>query len=180
MIASFRGWNDGGHGASMAGTFLAKRVERGQFADIDPERFFDFRATRPHISLVDGHGPPDRLARERVPPRPARALAQDVAAAARERAESALARASARGHRPRGRPRRRARSHARLAARRRHAHAPCAGDGKRERPEHGRAPRRPAVALRGADRHRRRPHDACRAARSRRSRCGPPCRTTSR
>ena len=24
LVASFRGWNDGGHGASMAGTFLAK------------------------------------------------------------------------------------------------------------------------------------------------------------
>ena len=26
LIASFRGWNDGGHGASMAGAFLAQGV----------------------------------------------------------------------------------------------------------------------------------------------------------
>ena len=28
LVASFRGWNDGGHGASLAGGFLAKHVER--------------------------------------------------------------------------------------------------------------------------------------------------------
>jgi proteasome assembly chaperone (PAC2) family protein len=54
MIASFRGWNDGGHGASMAGTFLARTWEAEKFADIDPERFFDFGSTRPQVSLVDG------------------------------------------------------------------------------------------------------------------------------
>ena len=28
--------------------------EAARFADIDPENFFDFQATRPHVSLVDG------------------------------------------------------------------------------------------------------------------------------
>src|SRR3954469_12371468 len=54
MIASFRGWNDGGHGASMAGAHLAKAWNAERFADIDPERYFDFGSTRPQVSLVEG------------------------------------------------------------------------------------------------------------------------------
>jgi proteasome assembly chaperone (PAC2) family protein len=54
LIAAFRGWNDGGQGASLAGAFLARAWEAERFADIDPEGFFDFQATRPHVSLVEG------------------------------------------------------------------------------------------------------------------------------
>ena len=54
LIASFRGWNDGGQGASLAGAFLAKAWDSERFAEIDPEEFFDFSATRPHVSLVEG------------------------------------------------------------------------------------------------------------------------------
>jgi predicted ATP-grasp superfamily ATP-dependent carboligase len=54
LIAAFRGWNDGAQGASLAGGYLAKTWEAERFADIDPEGFFDFQATRPHVSLVDG------------------------------------------------------------------------------------------------------------------------------
>src|SRR5437879_3651401 len=54
LIAAFRGWNDGGQGASLAGGFLAKAWGAESFADLDPEGFFDFQATRPHVSLVDG------------------------------------------------------------------------------------------------------------------------------
>ena len=54
LIASFRGWNDGGHGASLAGAFLASAWQAEKFAEIDPERFFDFSSTRPQVSLVDG------------------------------------------------------------------------------------------------------------------------------
>ncbi len=54
LIAAFRGWNDGGQGASLAGGYLAKTWEARRFGDIDPEGFFDFQATRPHVSLVDG------------------------------------------------------------------------------------------------------------------------------
>ena len=54
LIAAFRGWNDGGQGASLAGGYLAKTWSAARFADIDPETFFDFQATRPHVSLVDG------------------------------------------------------------------------------------------------------------------------------
>ena len=54
LISAFRGWNDGGQGASLAGGFLARAWSAARFAEIDGEEFFDFQATRPHVSLVDG------------------------------------------------------------------------------------------------------------------------------
>lgn len=54
LIAAFRGWNDGGQGASLAAGYLAKLWEAERFAEVDPEQFFDFQATRPHVSLEDG------------------------------------------------------------------------------------------------------------------------------
>jgi proteasome assembly chaperone (PAC2) family protein len=54
LIAAFRGWNDGGQGASLAGAFLARAWAARQFAAIDPEGFYDFQVTRPTVSLVDG------------------------------------------------------------------------------------------------------------------------------
>jgi proteasome assembly chaperone (PAC2) family protein len=54
LIAAFRGWNDGGQGASLAGAYLAQAWAAEQFADIDPELFYDFQATRPMVSLADG------------------------------------------------------------------------------------------------------------------------------
>ena len=54
LVTAFRGWNDGGQGASLAAGYLAKAWNGGQFGDIDPEEFYDFQATRPQVSLVDG------------------------------------------------------------------------------------------------------------------------------
>jgi proteasome assembly chaperone (PAC2) family protein len=54
LIAAFRGWNDGGQGASLAAGYLAKAWQAARFADIDPEEFYDFQVARPHVSLVDG------------------------------------------------------------------------------------------------------------------------------
>ncbi len=54
LIAAFRGWNDGAQAASLAAGYLAKTWDAEQFADIDPEGFFDFQATRPHVSLEEG------------------------------------------------------------------------------------------------------------------------------
>jgi predicted ATP-grasp superfamily ATP-dependent carboligase len=54
LITAFRGWNDGGQGASLAGGYLAKTWSAARFAEIEPEGFFDFQATRPHVSLVEG------------------------------------------------------------------------------------------------------------------------------
>jgi predicted ATP-grasp superfamily ATP-dependent carboligase len=79
LIAAFRGWNDGGQGASLATGYLAKLWGAERFADVDPEGFFDFQATRPHVSLVEGltrridwpatvfyHGRPPGLGRDAV------------------------------------------------------------------------------------------------------------------
>ena len=54
LIAAFRGWNDGGQGASLAGAYLAQAWAAQEFASIDSENFYDFQATRPTVSLVDG------------------------------------------------------------------------------------------------------------------------------
>src|ERR671926_300276 len=54
LVTAFRGWNDGGQGASLAAGFLAKEWKAARFADIDPEEFYDFQVSRPHVSLVDG------------------------------------------------------------------------------------------------------------------------------
>src|SRR5207253_7591677 len=54
LITAFRGWNDGGQGASLAGGYLAKTWAAARFAEIEPEEFFDFSETRPHVSLVEG------------------------------------------------------------------------------------------------------------------------------
>src|SRR5205823_3978499 len=54
LVAAFRGWNDGGQGASLAAAYLAKQWEAARFAEIDPESFYDFQATRPMVSLEDG------------------------------------------------------------------------------------------------------------------------------
>ncbi|MFL5952816.1 MAG: PAC2 family protein [Gaiellaceae bacterium] len=55
LIAAFRGWNDGGQGASLAGAYLARAWAATEFASIDAENFYDFQATRPLVSLVDGY-----------------------------------------------------------------------------------------------------------------------------
>jgi proteasome assembly chaperone (PAC2) family protein len=54
LVAAFRGWNDGGQAASLAAGYLTKLWNAQQFAEIDPEGFFDFQVTRPQVSLVDG------------------------------------------------------------------------------------------------------------------------------
>jgi predicted ATP-grasp superfamily ATP-dependent carboligase len=54
LVAAFRGWNDGAQAASLAAGYLARAWDAEQIADVDPEGFFDFQATRPHVSLVDG------------------------------------------------------------------------------------------------------------------------------
>ena len=54
LITAFRGWNDGGQGASLAGAYLARLWEAQQFAELDPEEFFDFQANRPMVTLTEG------------------------------------------------------------------------------------------------------------------------------
>jgi proteasome assembly chaperone (PAC2) family protein len=54
LIGAFRGWNDGGQAATLAAGYLARLWEARKFADIDPELFVDFQATRPQVSLEEG------------------------------------------------------------------------------------------------------------------------------
>jgi predicted ATP-grasp superfamily ATP-dependent carboligase len=54
LVAAFRGWNDGAQAASLAAGYLARLWAAERFAEVDPEGFFDFQATRPHVSLVEG------------------------------------------------------------------------------------------------------------------------------
>lgn len=54
LIAAFRGWNDGGQAATLAGGYLAREWRAVRFADVDPELFVDFQATRPTVSLEEG------------------------------------------------------------------------------------------------------------------------------
>jgi proteasome assembly chaperone (PAC2) family protein len=54
LIAAFRGWNDGGQGATLAAGYLARLWDAERFADIDPEGFVDFQANRPLVSLDEG------------------------------------------------------------------------------------------------------------------------------
>ena len=54
LIAAFRGWNDGGQGATLAAGYLARVWNAERFADIDPEGFVDFQSNRPVVSLEEG------------------------------------------------------------------------------------------------------------------------------
>jgi proteasome assembly chaperone (PAC2) family protein len=79
LVAAFRGWNDGGQGASLAAGYLVKHWDAQRFADVDPEEFFDFQSTRPTVRLEEGytrridwpetafyHARPERLDRDVV------------------------------------------------------------------------------------------------------------------
>ncbi len=55
LVAAFRGWNDGGQGASLAARLSREAVGRRRGSPRStPEKFYDFQATRPHVSLEDG------------------------------------------------------------------------------------------------------------------------------
>jgi len=54
LVAAFRGWNDGGQGATLAAGYLAKQWNAQQFAQIEAEQFYDFQAMRPQVTLEDG------------------------------------------------------------------------------------------------------------------------------
>lgn len=72
LIGAFRGWNDGGQAATLAAGYLAKLWGARKFADIDPELFVDFQATRPNVSLDEGRTrrvdwPENAFFRARIP-----------------------------------------------------------------------------------------------------------------
>jgi predicted ATP-grasp superfamily ATP-dependent carboligase len=54
LICGFKGWNDASDAASTALTFVGGALGARRFATIDPEEFYDFQATRPRVTLVNG------------------------------------------------------------------------------------------------------------------------------
>jgi proteasome assembly chaperone (PAC2) family protein len=54
MIAAFEGWNDAGEAASTALEHLELSWDAAPLASIDPEEYYDFQVTRPHVRLADG------------------------------------------------------------------------------------------------------------------------------
>jgi proteasome assembly chaperone (PAC2) family protein len=51
LVAAFEGWNDAGDAASSAVRYLIERCDAEAFARVDPEEFFDFTCSRPHVEL---------------------------------------------------------------------------------------------------------------------------------
>jgi proteasome assembly chaperone (PAC2) family protein len=54
LVCAFGGWNDGGQGATMALEHLEELWGATRFAEVDPEGFVDFQATRPTVVLDEG------------------------------------------------------------------------------------------------------------------------------
>ncbi|MPZ72632.1 MAG: PAC2 family protein [Nitriliruptorales bacterium] len=54
LLAAFKGWNDAGDAASGAVQMLWHSLDADQFAQIDPEQFFDFQVNRPTVRSAKG------------------------------------------------------------------------------------------------------------------------------
>ncbi len=72
LVCSFRGWNDAAGAASTALSAVADAFDSELVAQVDPEDYFDFQATRPTIALTEGQvrrieWPQNNLIAARVP-----------------------------------------------------------------------------------------------------------------
>jgi proteasome assembly chaperone (PAC2) family protein len=72
LVCSFRGWNDAASAASAALTAVVESFDAERIAEVDPEEYFDFQATRPTIVLSEGQTrriewPQNNLIAVRVP-----------------------------------------------------------------------------------------------------------------
>ncbi len=72
LVCAFRGWNDAAGAASTALATVADSFDAESIADVDPEEYFDFQATRPTIVLTEGQSrridwPQNDLIAVRVP-----------------------------------------------------------------------------------------------------------------
>jgi proteasome assembly chaperone (PAC2) family protein len=54
LVCAFRGWNDAAGAASAALSAVADSFDAESIAELDPEDYFDFQATRPTIVLSEG------------------------------------------------------------------------------------------------------------------------------
>jgi predicted ATP-grasp superfamily ATP-dependent carboligase len=53
VIAAFAGWNDAGDAATGALRYLVDHFDADLVGELDPEEFFDFTSTRPHVQVDD-------------------------------------------------------------------------------------------------------------------------------
>ena len=71
MLCAFEGWNDAGDAASGAVLHLEDVWAATQFAEIDPEDYYDFQVNRPEVVIEDGvrsiTWPTTRLSVARIP-----------------------------------------------------------------------------------------------------------------
>jgi proteasome assembly chaperone (PAC2) family protein len=54
LIAAFEGWNDAGDAASTAARHLREVWDLDDVAELDPEEFYSFTDTRPHVTFDEG------------------------------------------------------------------------------------------------------------------------------
>lgn len=54
LIGAFGGWNDAANAATWALKFLVHQWDAQQFAEIDPEQFYDFTSSRPQVRINSG------------------------------------------------------------------------------------------------------------------------------
>jgi proteasome assembly chaperone (PAC2) family protein len=54
LVAAFEGWNDAGEAASTAVEHLELTWDATALGSIDPEEYYDFQVTRPHVRLAGG------------------------------------------------------------------------------------------------------------------------------
>jgi len=72
LICAFRGWNDAAAAASTALAAVGDAFDSETIAEVDPEEYFDFQATRPTIVLSEGQArriewPHNQLIAVRIP-----------------------------------------------------------------------------------------------------------------
>ena len=51
LIAAFAGWNDASEAATFAARFLIEQWSARKMAEVDPEEFYVFTDTRPHVRV---------------------------------------------------------------------------------------------------------------------------------
>jgi proteasome assembly chaperone (PAC2) family protein len=54
LVIAFSGWNDAAEAATTASRYLATAFHAEKFAEIDPEEFYHFGLSRPHVRLKPG------------------------------------------------------------------------------------------------------------------------------
>lgn len=54
LIGAFAGWNDAATAASWAVKFLVNQWDATQFADVEPDEYYDFTETRPRVRVSSG------------------------------------------------------------------------------------------------------------------------------